>query len=42
MERRHGGFFTMAGAIRHTFIYRSKWWTNAQSVPTGCVVKMPF
>lgn len=42
MERRHDSFFMASGAIHHTFIYRSKRWTNARSVPTGCVVKMPF
>lgn len=36
MERRRHSFFMTTGAIRHTFIYRSKWWTNARSV------KMPF
>lgn len=42
MERRRDSFFMTTGAIRHTFIYCSKWWTNARSVPTGGVVKMPF
>lgn len=40
MERRHDRPFIMTDVICCTFIYCSKWWTNAQSVPRDRVVKM--
>lgn len=41
-DKCHDRLFIMTDVICHTFIYCSKWWTNAQSVPWDCIIKMPF
>lgn len=38
----HDRLFIMTPVVSGTFIYCSKWWTNAQIVPRGRVIKMSF